>query len=134
MFTVHGQWQINITPPYVYVNLVGAFNREGMTALEKEARQKWQSYNPGQLYGAVINLSEFEMTTNDSIAALQDYFADMEKRGYRRIDYIGIDALSRKIISELWSHSDIKVQLYLDVATYLSQHPTHRGEASWLME
>ncbi|TQF72498.1 hypothetical protein [Pseudoalteromonas luteoviolacea] len=134
MFTIHGQWQIDITPPNVFVNLVGAFNCEGMTALEQEARQKWLNYNPGQLYGAVINLSQFEMTTSDSIEALKDYFSDMEKRGYRRIDYIGIDALSRKIINELWSQSDIQVQLYLDVAAYLSQHPSHRGAAEWLTE
>ncbi|MBQ4813900.1 hypothetical protein A7985_23035 [Pseudoalteromonas luteoviolacea] len=134
MFTVHGQWQIDITPPNVFVNLVGAFNCEGMTALEQEARRMWRKYDPGQLYCAVINLSEFEMTTVDSIDALKDYFVDMERRGYRRIDYIGINALSRKIISELCSQSDIQVQLYLDVATYLSQHPTNRGAAQWLSE
>ncbi|KZN44259.1 hypothetical protein N482_17150 [Pseudoalteromonas luteoviolacea NCIMB 1942] len=134
MFMGHGQWQIDITPPNVFVNLVGAFNCEGMKALEREARRKWLDYERGQIYCAVINLSEFEMTTMDSIDALKDYFSDMEQRGYRRIDYIGIDALSRKIISELWSESDIKVQLYLDVATYLSQHPNHRGVAKWLSD
>ncbi|MDK1290568.1 hypothetical protein [Pseudoalteromonas umbrosa] len=132
MFSVHGQWQIDIIPPTVFVNLVGAFNSEGVAALVQEARKRWQDYQPSQLHCAVVNLSEFEMTTADSIAALKAYCKDMELRGYRQIDYIGIDALTRKFICELWADSDIKVQLYLDVAAYLSQHPSYRGVASWL--
>ncbi|MBQ4839697.1 MULTISPECIES: hypothetical protein [Pseudoalteromonas] len=132
MFSAHGQWQIDIAPPTVFVNLVGAFNCEGVIALEQDALKRWQAFKPGQLQCAVVNLSDFEMTTLDSMSALKTYCKDMEMRGYRRIDYIGIDALSRKVIRELWTDSNIKIQLYLDVAAYLSQHPAYRGAAPWL--
>ncbi|KNC68115.1 hypothetical protein [Pseudoalteromonas ardens] len=132
MFAAHGKWQIDIVPPVIFVNLIGAFNREGVRAFEQHALTEIAPYTAGALKRVVINLTQCELATADSLAALQVYFADVAQRGYQEIDFIGVNALSRQLLTQLWQTHPVKVLFYLDADAYLVQHPHYRDATSWL--
>ncbi|MCG7536057.1 hypothetical protein [Pseudoalteromonas sp. OOF1S-7] len=132
MFAAHGKWQIDIVPPVIFVNLIGAFNREGVQAFEQQALSEIAPHPAGALQRVVINLTQCELVTADSLAALQAYFADVAQRGYQEIDFIGVNTLSRQLLTQLWQMQPVKVLFYLDADAYLVQHPHYRDATSWL--
>ncbi|MCG7564233.1 MULTISPECIES: hypothetical protein [unclassified Pseudoalteromonas] len=132
MFAAHGKWQIDIVPPVIFVNLIGAFNREGVRAFEQQALTEIAPYTAGALQRVVINLTQCELATADSLAALQVYFADVAQRGYQEIDFIGVNAVSRQLLTQLWQTQPVKVLFYLDADAYLVQHPHYRDATPWL--
>ncbi|TMP34800.1 hypothetical protein [Pseudoalteromonas rubra] len=132
MFAAHGKWQINIAPPVIFVNLIGAFNREGVRAFEQQAVTEVSSFPAGSLQRVVINLAQCELATSDSMEALQNYFSAVASRGYQEIDFIGVNALSRQLLTRLWQDQPVKVLFYLDADAYLIQHPHYRDAAPWL--
>ncbi|MFC3033311.1 hypothetical protein ACFOEE_12340 [Pseudoalteromonas fenneropenaei] len=132
MFAAHGDWRILIVTPCVYIQPIGAFNKEGVLAFQRDAMQQVAGYPAGSLVSAVIDLRRFELNTADSNAVVQEYFAGIKQRGYQRIDYIGANVLAQQVLEILWQGTNMEVHFHRDLDAFLALCPAHQPAKNWL--
>jgi hypothetical protein len=134
MFIAHGLWRILFRPPYAYMSLKGAFNKEGTVAFQNELMAKAAQLAPDGVSHAVVDLSEFEMSTADSMDEIKQYFAGVTQRGLQHVSYIGANALARQILSQLWQYTTTEISFFDDMNALIEAHPHHSANVQRLVE
>ncbi|MCQ8879704.1 hypothetical protein NQT69_17020 [Pseudoalteromonas shioyasakiensis] len=132
MFNAHGDWQYSIEPPIIFIKVIGSFNTEGVQAFTKAVFTDLAQLPANSIEYAVINLTEFELTTADSLAVTKEYFHGVKARGYKQVDYIQPTLIAKNMLESIWRGSDMNIQFYPTVQSYLEKHPDYEYVKNWL--
>ncbi|CCQ11024.1 hypothetical protein PALB_18980 [Pseudoalteromonas luteoviolacea B = ATCC 29581] len=132
MFRAHGEWRFQISGAAIYIQAIGAFNREGVLAFQKELFEKIAPLPPGTLKRAVIDLQLFELSTSDSHDEVKKYFSGVKDRGYEQVDYIGVSPLARLLLDKLWAGTNMPIAFHSDVDAFISEYPQYSDIHAWL--
>ncbi|TMN90854.1 hypothetical protein CWB72_08150 [Pseudoalteromonas phenolica] len=124
-FKAHGLWRVHIENATIYIALKGGFNREGVIDFQNDIIKRVMS-EPTPCDSAVLNLSEFEMSTSDSLEATKEYFEGVKQRGYKWVDYIGVNPIAEHLLKQLWQGAKTQLSFYPDEQTYLAHKPEHQ--------
>ncbi|OHU91821.1 MULTISPECIES: hypothetical protein [Pseudoalteromonas] len=134
MFLAHGLWRVYMQPPYAYMSLKGAFNKEGVLAFQDDLRAYAGKFPAHSITYGVVDLSEFEMSTADSIEDTRQYFTGVTQRGLKHVDYVGANVLARHVLTQLWQGTATSITFYANMAELVSQQPQHEGNIKRLVE
>ncbi|MDN3378691.1 MULTISPECIES: hypothetical protein [unclassified Pseudoalteromonas] len=132
MFDAHGDWQYSIEPPIIYIKIIGCFNREGVQAFTKSIFSDLAQLPANSIEYAIINLAEFELATADSLAIAKEYFHGVKARGYKQVDYLQPSLIAKNMLEHIWQGSDMNIQFYPSVQSYLESYPDYEYVKSWL--
>jgi hypothetical protein len=132
MFAAHGHWRFTIIDDLIYVQIQGAFNREGVIAFQRDVLQHLSEFNGVLPTRAVTDLRFFELSTADSHAEVKAYFEGVKQRGYERVDYIGANSLSRQLLEGIWQDSGVDVHFHSSLETFLAARPESHAAKDWL--
>ncbi|MAD88540.1 MAG: hypothetical protein CMK64_02455 [Pseudoalteromonas sp.] len=123
-FKAHGLWRVHIEHSTIYIALKGGFNREGVIDFQNDMIKRVMSeLTPCD--SAVLNLSEFEMSTSDSLEATKEYFEGVKQRGYKWVDYIGVNPIAEHLLRQLWQGAKTEICFYPNEKAYISAKPEH---------
>ncbi|MBD1583999.1 hypothetical protein [Pseudoalteromonas sp. S16_S37] len=134
MFIAHGLWRILMHPPYAYMSMKGAFNKEGVIAFQSDLMATASQFAPQSITEAVVDLSEFEMSTADSIEDTRQYFVGVTQRGLKTANYIGANALARNMLAQLWQNTTTEACFYSSMDELLSKQPHHKEHIEQLVK
>ncbi|CAM4057349.1 hypothetical protein [Pseudoalteromonas byunsanensis] len=134
MFLAHGLWRVYMQPPYAYMGLKGAFNKEGVLAFQEHLRAYANQFPAQSILYAVVDMSEFEMSTADSMEDTREYFSGVTQRGLKHVDYVGANALARHALAQLWQGTTTSINFYANMAELVSQQPHHKDNIQRLVE
>ena len=134
MFVAHGLWRVIMQPPCAYLSLKGSFNREGVNALQTDLMTSASQMAPQRIVQAVVDLSEFEMSTADSIEDTRQYFAGVTQRGVTEVNYIGANALARHILAQLWQDTATRACFYDTIEALVKKQPHHKPHLERLVQ
>lgn len=123
-FKAHGLWRVHMESPTIYIALKGAFNREGVIDFESDMLKRVTA-QPALYDSAVLDLTEFEMSTPDSLEATRAYFEGVKQRNYAWVDYIGVNSIAEKLLKQMWQGAKTEICFYPDEKTYISAKPEH---------
>jgi len=132
-FKAHGLWRVHSESTTIYIALKGGFNREGMIDFQNDIIKRVMS-EPNLFDSAVLNLSEFEMSTSDSLEVTKEYFEGVKQRGYKWVDYIGVNPIAEHLLKQLWQGAKTEICFYPDEKTYISAKPEHIESLSELSQ
>jgi hypothetical protein len=132
MFAAHGHWRFTIIDDLIYVQIQGAFNREGVLEFQRDVLHYLSECNGVLPTLAVTDLRFFELSTADSHADVKAYFAGVKARGYERVDYIGANSLSRQLLEGIWQGSGVEVSFHPDLNSFLAVRPECAAAQAWL--
>ncbi len=132
MFNAHGDWQYSIEPPIIFIKVIGSFNTEGVLGLARDIQADLIDLPEKSVAVAVINLAEFELSTADSLAVAKEYFHGVKARGYKRVDYIQPTFIAKNMLESIWRGSDMNIQFYPTVQSYLEKYPDYEYVKNWL--
>ncbi|WMN58556.1 hypothetical protein NI389_09815 [Pseudoalteromonas xiamenensis] len=132
MFAAHGEWRILIVDSIVFIQPIGAFNREGVLEFQYDVTNQVMAVPAGRLTRVVTDLQFFELSTADSQSVVQEYFEGVKQRGYERIDYIGANALSRQLLEGLWKGAQMTVVFHDSLEAFLACCPECQKQEMWL--
>ncbi|WP_128724139.1 hypothetical protein [Pseudoalteromonas phenolica] len=127
-FKAHGFWRVHMESPTIYIALKGAFNREGVIDFESDMLKRVVA-QPAQYDSAVLDLTEFEMSTPDSLEATREYFEGVKQRNYAWVDYIGVNSIAEKLLKQMWQGAKTEICFYPNEAMYIAAKPKQKKAA-----
>ncbi|BBN83188.1 hypothetical protein PA25_31730 [Pseudoalteromonas sp. A25] len=121
-------------PPYAYMSMKGAFNKEGVVAFQNDLMATASQFAPQSIAEAVVDLTEFEMSTADSIEDTRQYFVGVTQRGLKKVNYVGANALARHMLAQLWQDTTTEACFYESMDELLSKQPHHQENIEQLVK
>ncbi|WP_105166607.1 hypothetical protein [Pseudoalteromonas sp. T1lg23B] len=134
MFLAHGLWRVYMQPPYAYMSLKGAFNKEGVLAFQEDLRTYASKFPAESIAYAVVDMSEFEMSTADSMEDTRQYFSGVTQRGLKHVDYVGANVLARHVLTQLWQGTTTSICFHSNMAQLVNSQPHHKDNIERLVE
>ncbi|CAH9065883.1 hypothetical protein PSECIP111951_03458 [Pseudoalteromonas holothuriae] len=134
MFVAHGLWRVFMDPPCAYISMKGAFNKEGIIAFQNDLMATASQFAPQSMMDAVVDLTEFEMSTADSIEDTRQYFAGVTQRGLQTVSYVGANALARHMLEQLWQDTTTAVHFFTSMEELVSNQPHYKGNIDRLVK
>ncbi len=132
MYTSHGTWQYHIDVPVLYIDLDGGYNLEAVISFAQDLTKAVSEYPAGALKHCVLNLSHWDLITNDALTAARKYFEQVAKRGYETVDYLlPNNIIAKSVLNKLWQDLGVTVTFYESYDEYLAKYPERQYVNQW---
>jgi hypothetical protein len=131
----HGDWSYHIEGTVMYVELIGQFNVQGLHKFFQEMHAATNIVPKSITNHAVVNLSDWQLVTDDSKTLAKQYFENMITRGYKKVDYLmPSNNLVKHVLSDTWKGIDIEVNFYDSIEAFLTVNPNCIYVKNWMFD
>lgn len=128
MFEGHGKYRFVIQAPFLYLELLSGFNKEGVIQFRNAMFLEYQKHPEQAINYAIVNLTDWQLGTAESMEQGRKMFENMAQRGYTNVDYLlNGNTIAAFYLKKLWQGLPVQVSFYDTTAQYLAQYPERKA-------